>query len=697
MKHPPRISSATLFLLALAPLLLGLASPPGDDADHQSSGFYLFREGEVLRVDVEISPGALDSILADPWDQTYRRCSVRFRNSLMDTTLEGVGFRARGNTSLMALKKSWKLSFNTFVPDRKFYGVEKMNLNGEHNDPSIIRARLASRVYRDFGVPAARATHARLAINDGALVDGLFINVEQVDEELVQAWYGNKDGSLYKCVYKWDRADLRWVAPGDGAAYAALGWGETYEEKNLIAPDHEDLADIIEFVNHADDALFAAELAERFSLDAFLRSMAVDVVIGHWDNYWFGANNYFLYRNTDSGRFDYLPYDLDNTFGVDFSTIDWSRRDLEIWGDGGFGSDGDLPPLIRRVLDTPAFAAQLRRYVREVAQDHCTLEAMEPRIDAVRSLIEPHAFTGSYAGGAMDWGYTHAIFLDSYDLPVDYLAQDWGWDHGLKPYIDQRSAFLLATVPEEPALPALVINEFQASNATTVADEWGEYDDWVELFNAGDVAVNLEGMSLSDDFVNPRRYLFPDTLLAPGELLLVWCDGSPEQGPYHAEFKLDASGEEIGLFHGPDRACAPLDAVTFLSQVGDHSTGRLPDGGDEWRLFDEPTPGLRNDGTAGPWPSDPARLTLHGAWPNPTDGATSIAFTIGAERAASLRVFSVSGREVSRVSAGVRPPGRNEIPWDGRDAEGRRLPAGLYLYRLESGGSTRTGKLLLLH
>jgi len=697
MNPTPHKLVALFVLLASAPLLLGLVSPPLDDNDHQSSGAYLFLTDEVAQIEITASPGALDSILADPWDQTYRRCSVRFSNSLLDTTLADVGFRARGNTSLMAIKKSWKLSFNTFVPGRQFYGVEKMNLNGEHNDVSIVRSRLASEIYRGFGVPAARATHARLKINDGAIVDGLFVNVEQIDEELVQAWYGNKDGSLYKCLYKGERADLCWVWPGDGAAYEALGWGQTYEEKNLALPDFTDLAEFIDFLNHSTDALFAAGLAERFSLDNFLRAMALDVAIGHWDNYWFGANNYFLYRNTDSGRLEYLPYDLDNTFGVDFSEISWAERPLAGWGDGGFGSVGDLPPLIRRVLQTPAFAAQLRRYVRELAAGPFSSQAMGPGIDIVKTLITPHAFTGSYADGAMDWGYTHSMFLDSYELPVEYVASNWGWDHGLKPYIVRRAAFLLATVPAEPALPALVINEFQASNATTLADEFGEYDDWVEIYNAGDAAVDLGGMSLSDDFGNPRRYEFPDTLLAPGGLLLVWCDGSPSQGPYHADFKLNASGEEIGLFHRAEAACTPLDAVTFSSQIGDHSTGRMPDGGDDWQLFDEPTPGRRNDGTLGPWPGAGDGLTLHGAWPNPTGGTASIAFSIGGEHAASLRVYSVDGREVSRVDAGTLSTGRNVIPWEGRGGDGRRLPAGLYLYRIESGGASRAGKILLLH
>ena len=686
-----------LLLLAIVPLMHGLASAPLDDNDHQSSGAYIYLPDEVALVEITATAGALDSILADPWDKTYRRCSVRFRNSLLDTTLDDVGFRARGNTSLMAIKKSWKLSFNTFVPDRKFYGVEKMNLNGEHNDVSIVRARLASEIYREFGAPAARASHARVTINDGAIVDGLFINVEQIDEELVQAWYGNKDGSLYKCLYKGARADLRWVWPGDGAAYANLGWGETYEEKNLAAPDFEDLADFIDFLNHSTDTAFAAGLAERFSLDAFLRAMALDVAIGHWDNYWFGANNYFLYRNTDSGRLEYLPYDLDNTFGVDFSEISWAERPLAGWGDGGYGSDGDLPPLIRRVLDTPAFTAQLRRYVRELAAGAFALPTMEPGIDAVKALITPHAFIGSYAGGAMDWGYTHSMFLDSYELPIEYVAMNWGWDHGLKPYIAQRAAYLLATVPAQPALPRIVVNEFQASNATTVADEYGEYDDWVEIYNTDVESVNLAGMSLSDDFTNPRRYQFPDTLLAPGGLLLVWCDGTPSQGPFHADFKLSASGEEIGLFHRADRACTPLDAVTFSSQVGDHSTGRMPDGGEDWQIFAEPTPGLRNDGTSGHWPGTPGGLVLHGAWPNPTRAGARISFSLDRTEELRLRVYDIRGREIAGGAPRSFAAGPQGIDWNGLDADGRRPAAGVYLLRLESKTESHSEKLLLLH
>ncbi|HDD24849.1 MAG TPA: hypothetical protein ENF52_05380, partial [Chloroflexi bacterium] len=97
--------------------------------------------------------------------------------------------------------------------------------------------------------------------------------------------------------------------------------------------------------------------------------------------------------------------------------------------------------------------------------------------------------------------------------------------------------------------PPLFINEFMAANGTTVVDEAGEYDDWLELYNAGSVTLTLDGFSLSDDLMTPEQWAFPlSTTIPPEGHLLVWCDRDGEQGPLHANFKLDRDGEEIGLF-----------------------------------------------------------------------------------------------------------------------------------------------------
>jgi hypothetical protein len=71
----------------------------------------------------------------------------------------------------------------------------------------------------------------------------------------------------------------------------------------------------------------------------------------------------------------------------------------------------------------------------------------------------------------------------------------------------------------------VVINEVMASNSGFYPDEDGAYEDWIELYNAGDEVVNLEGWGLSDDYGNPFRWVFPQYFIEPGEYLWIWASG----------------------------------------------------------------------------------------------------------------------------------------------------------------------------
>jgi hypothetical protein len=144
-------------------------------------------------------------------------------------------------------------------------------------------------------------------------------------------------------------------------------------------------------------------------------------------------------------------------------------------------------------------------------------------------------------------------------------------------------------------LPALVINEFLAMNAAVEPpDAVGEYDDWIELWNAGDTAVSFDGLHISDDEAQPDRWPLPaDVSLEPGGFYLLWADGQPEQGPDHVGFKLSGAGEAIVLSLVTTDGAAQVDAVTFESQAPDTSMARHPDGSLDWRAG-TPTPGASN-------------------------------------------------------------------------------------------------------
>jgi hypothetical protein len=71
----------------------------------------------------------------------------------------------------------------------------------------------------------------------------------------------------------------------------------------------------------------------------------------------------------------------------------------------------------------------------------------------------------------------------------------------------------------------ILINEVMTSNSSFNSDEDGSFEDWIELFNAGDQPVNLEGFALSDNIADSLKWVFPSYEIQAGEYLLVWASG----------------------------------------------------------------------------------------------------------------------------------------------------------------------------
>ena len=138
---------------------------------------------------------------------------------------------------------------------------------------------------------------------------------------------------------------------------------------------------------------------------------------------------------------------------------------------------------------------------------------------------------------------------------------------------EYHSISAATTIPE---LSDVVINEFMASNESTVTDQDEEYEDWIELYNNGSNLIDLEGYYLSDDETDFMQWAFPEgTLLSPGAYLIVWADKDEEQDGLHASFKLSSSGESIYL---TDASGTIVDMVSFTAQTMDVSWGRYPNG-----------------------------------------------------------------------------------------------------------------------
>ena len=137
------------------------------------------------------------------------------------------------------------------------------------------------------------------------------------------------------------------------------------------------------------------------------------------------------------------------------------------------------------------------------------------------------------------------------------------------------------------------INEFMANNDAAIAGPEGDYPDWIELYNSGSESVDLSGMYLTDELANPNAWQFPSgTIIVPNGFLVIWADNTANSGSIYADFGLNATGEEIGLFANDEETL--IDSVAFGPQDDDTSFGRIPDGGSSWSFL-IPTPGSPNE------------------------------------------------------------------------------------------------------
>jgi hypothetical protein len=153
----------------------------------------------------------------------------------------------------------------------------------------------------------------------------------------------------------------------------------------------------------------------------------------------------------------------------------------------------------------------------------------------------------------------------------------------------------------DPTLPVarVVISEFLASaiNPAGLKDEDGELQDWIELHNISDTAVNLNGWSLTDDPNIPGLWLFPDVTLQPDAYLVVFASGKDRRSTaagatLHTNFKLTTGGEYLGLFNADSPRSVMSQFNDYPDQRDDYSYGLDPSG--QWRYYQAPTPAQPN-------------------------------------------------------------------------------------------------------
>lgn len=153
-----------------------------------------------------------------------------------------------------------------------------------------------------------------------------------------------------------------------------------------------------------------------------------------------------------------------------------------------------------------------------------------------------------------------------------------------------------ATLPE---FPSLWLNEVQADNLTGPADSFGERDPWVELFNSGTNTIRLDEYYLGTNYNSPAQWTFPyGTTIDPGQFLVIWLDGQPEQysvAGMHTDFRIEPGISTLALSRYVDGLPQIVDYLNFPGLPANHTYGDIPDGQPfDRRTMYNPTPAATN-------------------------------------------------------------------------------------------------------
>ena len=186
----------------------------------------------------------------------------------------------------------------------------------------------------------------------------------------------------------------------------------------------------------------------------------------------------------------------------------------------------------------------------------------------------------------------------------------------------------------------VVINELMAQNNTTVTDEVGDYEDWIELYNNNATPVDLSGYYLTDTSAQLTKWQIPTGTIIPANgYLIIWADSEPVDGPLHASFKLASTGESVVL---SNPSLLLVDQISYGAQTIDMGFARVPNGTGSFTI-QSPTFNANNS------PLSTVNFNQQNkdfiVYPNPTSSSINVAISNLIENK-KIRVYNQLGQLV---------------------------------------------------
>jgi spore coat protein H len=293
--------------------------------------------------------------------------------------VENVGVRYKGNSSSdpnSPHKRGFLISFAEFEKGQRFLGLRHVALDNGIQFGSLFSEHLITDILRGVGVKASRCNYARVQLNGKPL--GIYVNVERIDKAFLERHFQGENGVLFKSDEGGPGSDLRFI--GDDPAL----YRRAFELR--AGGEAEGYPELIDFIRAiSDPAGGEVELRRKLDVDAFIKTTAVMLLAGAFDQYtgW-GPHNYYLYLNPADKRWTYIPWDLD----VGFADHAFGRIPVLDGWHAAWPAPVPGRPLMEKLVSQPNLLRQYREQASAILETWFRPEILIPKL---RSLYEQGA------------------------------------------------------------------------------------------------------------------------------------------------------------------------------------------------------------------------------------------------------------------------------------------------------------------
>jgi hypothetical protein len=355
----------------------------------------VFDDRRVRDVELRLTQADWDALQAAPTS----KARVPAEAIVFGERLASVAASLKGNSSITVpgWKKPWKIDTDYFIAGQEYRNLKQLLFHNNFADASMLREKLAYDMMRFAGVPAGHAAYVTLSLDitdddQPPIYLGVYTMVERVDAKFVDNRFGRDQGAgnLYKADAWFDQgaADLayygedilRYPRPRGELAY--------HLQTNLDQPDYTHLIELTRILDGTDyvtDEEFAAALESVFNVDGFLRYLAVIFTNLNLDTYPYTGNNYYLYDDPSTGRFQFIAWDLNNSWGH-FG----GQFDFPLYGAPCCQGPLEWAPLFTRLLQREDYRRDYAAYVDLLTRHWFNAENVGRLASQWQTLIRPH-------------------------------------------------------------------------------------------------------------------------------------------------------------------------------------------------------------------------------------------------------------------------------------------------------------------